>query len=57
MCGNGGPHYWDGNGWSCPSCGATVCTPSNYPTSAGIYSKVRDDYKRRIAELEAKLQK
>jgi len=55
ICGYGGPHYWDGSGWSCKNCGATVCQPSNYPTSSGTYSKVRDDYKRRIAELEAKI--
>jgi rubrerythrin len=55
QCGHGGPHYWDGSGWTCPNCGATVCQPSNYPTSAGTYSQVRDEYKRRIAELEAKI--
>jgi hypothetical protein len=55
QCKYGGPHFWDGSGWSCKNCGATVCQPSNYPTSAGIYSQVRDEYKRRIAELEAKL--
>ncbi len=55
QCGHGGPHFWDGSGWTCKNCGATVCQPSKYPTSAGTYSKVRDEYKRRIAEIEAKL--
>ena len=43
-CGHGGPHWWDGHGWTCVSCGATVMTVGEYPTAGGSYKKTRAHY-------------
>jgi|GEM_PF-2792051 len=38
ICGHGGPHWWDGHGWTCSGCGATVMTVGEYPTAGGSYN-------------------
>lgn len=50
-----GPHRWTPDGWEC-ACGTTVLRLSDFPTARGAYAKVRDTYRQRIQDLEAKAQ-
>jgi len=52
QCGKKATHSWDGTGWSCIGCGATVITPGEYPTSKGKYRAVKEEYQKKIADLE-----
>lgn len=53
-CGYGGPHWWDGQGWTCSSasCGATVMTAGEYPTASGSYKKTREHYLSLINKVQ-----
>ncbi len=53
-CGSNGPHRWTVDGWEC-NCGATAVSFGDYPTSQGAYNKVRDEYRRRIEEIERQI--
>lgn len=52
-CGSPGPHYWDGNGWTCDTCGYTVMSVGEYPTSAGAYTAVKNHYLKLISQVNA----
>lgn len=52
-CGASGKQWWDGSGWTCPSCHATTMMLSEYPVAGGSYKSVREGYQRRIAAVEA----
>ncbi len=41
-CRHRGPHYWDGDGWTCPLCHYTVATPGTVSTRLGVYSEERE---------------
>ena len=55
-CGNPGPHYWDGYGWSC-ACGYTVLSVGEYPTSAGAYTAVKNHYLKLIGQVNSQANK